>query len=59
MRRQRDGGEGLPVSREPADQVEVAESGQEPDQDWVPRPQTAADRVAARRRLDRLADRWW
>jgi hypothetical protein len=55
MRQQRDGGEGLPVPREPAEQVETAE----PDQpaDWA--PQTAADRAAARRRLDRLADRWW
>jgi hypothetical protein len=55
MRRQRDGGDGLPVPREPAEPVETAEPGREAD--WV--PQTPAERAAARRRLDRLADRWW
>lgn len=45
----------LPVSREPAEPAEAAEP--EPETGWI--PQTPADRVAARRRLDRLADRWW
>ena len=55
MRRQHDGGEWVPVSREPAEPAEPAEPEQEID--WA--PQTAADRAAARRRLDRLADRGW
>jgi hypothetical protein len=55
MRGQRDAGEGLPLPREPAEPVEPVEPEQE--RDWV--PQTPAERVAARRRLDRLADRWW
>ena len=55
MRRQHDGGEWLPVSLEPTEQAEPAEPEQEVD--WA--AQTAADRAAARRRLDRLADRGW
>ena len=55
MRRQHDGGEWLPVSREPTEPPEPAEPEQEAD--WA--LQTAADRAAARRCLDRLADRGW
>jgi hypothetical protein len=55
MRRQRDGGEWLPVPWEPTEPVENAEADQEVDRV----AQTAADRAAARRRLDRLADQWW
>jgi hypothetical protein len=55
MRRQRDGSERRPVQREPGEPAETAEP--EPETDWI--PQTPADRAAARRRLDRLADRWW
>ena len=43
------------MSREPTEQVEPADPEQEVD--WA--LQTAADRAAARRRLDRLADRGW
>jgi len=55
MRRQGGGGEWVRVSREPTEQGEPAEPEQEVD--WA--PQTAADRAAARRRLDRLADTGW
>ena len=43
------------MSREPTEQAEPAE----PEQEVDCAPQTAADRAAARRRLDRLADRGW
>jgi hypothetical protein len=60
MRLRRDGPEDAPGPREPADE-EADPARPDPDRrgTWVDGPQTPEDRVAARRRLDRLADRGW
>jgi hypothetical protein len=57
--RQGDTSEELPAPREPAEEDEPAFPHPDRRGAWEHGPPTPADRVAARRRLDRQADRWW
>lgn len=55
MRSDEDVRRGLPGPREPVEEGRVPHPDVRPGA-WEHGPQTAAERVAARRRLDRLAD---